>query len=227
MARLSVTDIVRIRYCERLPRMDARYGKRRSIHVQKRAAEGVAAHAKFETNNHPDSRCFIATHIYGHDNLETNIFREYRDRILLKQWHGRLLVRLYYLVSPGIVCFIRNRVWLQKIMRHILDGILNHIAIENRALPSASLWSTRKRVADWLYSIFNQDKWLSQKPDREIQALAATIIDSFPTIEAAKHWVISSDNKSIQSAGVAWADGIEEMNGTVRTTRLFGTLFRR
>ncbi len=62
---------------------------------------------KFDT----DSGCFIATACYGsYFHSEVAIFREFRDKVLLKCRIGIFFTRLYYKLSPSLAVFIeRNR----------------------------------------------------------------------------------------------------------------------
>jgi len=57
-----------------------------------------------ETIISPDSRCFIATACYGSDNCdELIVFRNFRDKFLLKSYLGRQIIILYYKISPYLI----------------------------------------------------------------------------------------------------------------------------
>lgn len=71
-----------------------------------------------------NSNCFIATAIYGIDANETNELRDWRDRSLQKSYFGRLFVSFYYKLSPKIVPFINNNIWLKRIIKKKLDKLV-------------------------------------------------------------------------------------------------------
>ncbi len=54
-----------------------------------------------------DTKCFIATTVYGSYSPEVKILRKYRDEHLLKSTYGKALIFIYYLISPQIACFIQ------------------------------------------------------------------------------------------------------------------------
>lgn len=54
-----------------------------------------------------NSNCFIATAVYGSKNAEeVKALRAYRDQRLSKIWYGKLLIEIYYYLSPPIAKFI-------------------------------------------------------------------------------------------------------------------------
>ncbi len=76
-----------------------------------------------------DSNCYIATMCYGDINApQVKTLRRYRDEILLKKLTGRILVRLYYKISPSFVRIMRNNTQINRLIRMtILDRIVNNI----------------------------------------------------------------------------------------------------
>jgi len=74
-----------------------------------------------------DSRCFIATACYGdayHEKVEA--FRHYRDNHLMKLTIGRILIRIYYCISPIMVKHFSERT-KSFIKIKILDKIYEKI----------------------------------------------------------------------------------------------------
>jgi hypothetical protein len=61
--------------------------------------------------------CFIATACYGRGSDEVKIFRNFRDRTLMKNSFGRSFVKAYYATSPPIAHFISDKPFLKKIVR--------------------------------------------------------------------------------------------------------------
>ncbi len=78
----------------------------------------------------PDE-CFIATAAYGTKSAEEiNILREFRDIYLLKRPFGRLLVDLYYSVSPPFAYIIEKNEILRFIVREaFIDPLVNVIEV--------------------------------------------------------------------------------------------------
>ncbi len=68
-----------------------------------------------------NKNCFIATAIYGPNAIETLLLREWRDSRLLKFYFGRVLVSVYYSVSPMLVPVLERNRYLGVLMRHVLD----------------------------------------------------------------------------------------------------------
>lgn len=103
----TITDIVGTVYCEQKVIFDRERGDARPLEVRAKAAGGTFEHLRFQVEGQTraaiDRRCFIATAIYGPDAAETNFLRAWRDRVLMPAMAGRLCVRAYYAVSPGLV----------------------------------------------------------------------------------------------------------------------------
>ncbi|MDY6853790.1 MAG: GEGP motif-containing diheme protein [Thermodesulfobacteriota bacterium] len=69
--------------------------------------------------------CFIATAAFGsHLEPQVKILREFRDRVLLTNFVGKVLVDLYYKCSPPVADFIARHSNLQRPMRLILSPLV-------------------------------------------------------------------------------------------------------
>jgi len=75
------------------------------------------------------SGCYIATVCYGSENsLEVIEFKKFRDNVLSKGLVGTLLIKLYYLMSPSIAIWLKEKHIINRIVRiQILDRILKYI----------------------------------------------------------------------------------------------------
>lgn len=74
------------------------------------------------------SNCFIATAVYGSDAPETNALRKWRDRALLPHFLGRMLVSIYYAVSPHLVPVVARSQWVRGCLKSVLDRVIHAIA---------------------------------------------------------------------------------------------------
>lgn len=72
-----------------------------------------------------NGKCYIATASYGYYNApEVLIFREFRDKYLLKNSLGKSFVRFYYKNSPYWADKLKKHLFLNKIIKKIfLDTI--------------------------------------------------------------------------------------------------------
>lgn len=66
--------------------------------------------------------CFIATMVYGsYDAPEVLVLRKFRDDKLARNLFGRIFIRIYYWLSPSIVCIFKNNKPVNKFIKSILD----------------------------------------------------------------------------------------------------------
>lgn len=104
---------------ERVHQVKARQAERYEMARRKGSLPGQAR----------DSRCFIATQVYGPAAPETERLREWRDEVLLKTHLGRWFVKLYYTVSP-VVCSVIDKVpGLDYLVRRLLDRLVSHLKL--------------------------------------------------------------------------------------------------
>jgi hypothetical protein len=80
--------------------------------------------------------CFIATAAYGSPMApEVMVFRRFRDEVLQRSEPGRMLVDVYYRVSPPLAKYISGR----PLLRSAARGILVPAALLAHMLTGASL----------------------------------------------------------------------------------------
>ncbi|MBI4649194.1 MAG: hypothetical protein HY738_22020 [Bacteroidia bacterium] len=69
-------------------------------------------------HNSHDKRCFIASAVYGTDNcVELDILRNFRDEHLMNKKTGKILVELYYRISPPVANWLAANTFLKKLVR--------------------------------------------------------------------------------------------------------------
>lgn len=148
--RHTVSDIVAAVYCEQKLVFDKRHGKARSADIERKAAAGTFEHLRFQWEGYTrspgrllaklgqerpswkprptsDSRCFIASQVYGPQGAETNALRAWRDRVLMPSRAGRAFVSLYYAVSPALVWLLKGSPRLTSAVRKALDRLVNRV----------------------------------------------------------------------------------------------------
>lgn len=134
---ISATDLATLGRCERQAVLDARYGKIEARSTEPDRQRGNEEHQRHHVEvkryaKEPmptgNTRCFIATAIYGPDAWQTWALRGWRDRRLLPSPAGRILVRLYYAVSPWIARQALRRNAVHQGLRFLLDRIVRWIS---------------------------------------------------------------------------------------------------
>ena len=72
--------------------------------------------------------CYIATMVYGdYDHPQVMHLRRYRDERLLKSKWGRCFVKIYYFVSPKLVCLSKDCNGINAHIRKILDKVVEKV----------------------------------------------------------------------------------------------------
>ena len=148
--RHTVSDIVALVYCEQKLVFDKRHGTARDADTERKAADGAFEHLRFEWEGYTrnpgrllaklgqekprsrprpaaDSRCFIASQVYGPNADETDTLRAWRDKVLVPSLLGRVFVQLYYATSPALVAMVRRSPWLAKVARSELDRFVSKV----------------------------------------------------------------------------------------------------
>jgi len=82
------------------------------------------------TQNSPSSSgggsCFIATAAYGTPmSGEVKVLSRFRDKHLLRNYYGKIFVKLYYKYSPKMANYLRQKESLKSIVRIMLKPLVN------------------------------------------------------------------------------------------------------
>ncbi len=134
----SVTEIVAAEYCEQKVLHDQRYGNRPTREAQRAMRDGQRDHDRFERDGlaqqaGQDSRCYIATAVFGGDAIETNELRDWRDNWLSLHSAGRAFIQAYYWASPTLVKLFAHIPGANSVIRTILRGFLRLLGGRNHA----------------------------------------------------------------------------------------------
>ena len=68
--------------------------------------------------------CFIASAVFGPDANETQALRRFRDEILRTTIVGRVVIRAYYKLSPGLSEWLMNKKKCAAVVREFLRPIV-------------------------------------------------------------------------------------------------------
>lgn len=127
----SATALSKMVVCEQQALLEAKGVKpdRLSKEQRKVLHRGDTEHARHHrlAVKHHDSRCFIATAVYGARAVETNALRAFRDDQLSRSAVGRILVALYYRVSPPLARYLDTHPAARRMIRVILNQIVSKI----------------------------------------------------------------------------------------------------
>lgn len=75
----------------------------------------------------PKGACFIATAVYGEEAPELDVLRAFRDRRLMPNAGGRMLVRLYYRAGPRLAQAVSARPRARAVVRIALDRVVRWV----------------------------------------------------------------------------------------------------
>ena len=80
------------------------------------------------TSGSSSDGCYIATAVYGsYDCPEVWTLRRFRDEVLRASVLGRLFIRGYYAVSPGLVRHLGSKPLFQKPVKMALDSFVSNL----------------------------------------------------------------------------------------------------
>lgn len=132
---LSATELAEMGICEQRVLLRHRFGPRLTEHQHVHMEQGLRAHRRYrdeglssESVAVEDGRCFIATCLFGNSSWQAESLRRYRDDVMLPHTCGRIVVRLYYAVSPTICAGLRRYPDLQPFMRRTVSAFALHAA---------------------------------------------------------------------------------------------------
>lgn len=131
---VSATELSKLATCERQILFDRQHRTPLRGERRMRAAKGEKIHAAIHhaelaharaglrgpAPGVTDSRCFIATAVFGGDARETQILRAFRDRVLMPSSIGRVAVQAYYVASPPIARLLQRNPILALPVRCVL-----------------------------------------------------------------------------------------------------------
>lgn len=116
---LPASILARQGRCEMLASMEMRNGETVTVGGEAARAAGNAEHDRFHrqvlhAHNRKDpgqkkGPCFVATAVYGYDDVRTNELRRFRDAVLLQSAWTAWTVGVYYAMSPPVARWLATR----------------------------------------------------------------------------------------------------------------------
>ena len=80
---------------------------------------------KQEAEKRINEGCYIATMCYGdYDHPQVLVLRDFRDSVLQQHGWGRAFVRFYYKHSPNWVEHLKDKLFINKVIRKLLDKFI-------------------------------------------------------------------------------------------------------
>ncbi len=127
---ISASDAGRARFCPKY--LHLKYSGAEISQLALLARQrGDRAHTQFNKSiESEDKRCFIATHLYGVDDQRTVLLRNFRDRRLMTNWSGRLLIKVYYRLSPYLVSTCQANSIMDVLVRKTVNHIIKILLIK-------------------------------------------------------------------------------------------------
>lgn len=87
---------------------------------------GTKSHEEFTAQElKRDSRCFVATHLYGETHWKTELLRTFRDQCLGRTMPGKITIKAYYWLSPYLVSLARRMPVLDRVLNPIIDKVVS------------------------------------------------------------------------------------------------------
>ena len=119
---VSASDVGQTAFCPHALEL-----KTRGVALSKRANQqmrvGQKHHDRLNERIESDKRCFIATYLYGQDDVRTQQLRRFRDQHLLTFFIGRWAVNGYYFASPYWVRLCQKNRVADRVSRKLLNSI--------------------------------------------------------------------------------------------------------
>ena len=101
MERVNASQVADAAYCE-MRLKNSLSGLKPNKRDQQKAVKGNKKH-EYQNRIGRDRRCFISTFLFGQDSIVTRDLRVFRDVVLMSCASGRVMVSIYYFVSPALI----------------------------------------------------------------------------------------------------------------------------
>lgn len=127
MTWVSASDAGRAAFC---PHYLELKNKKTIVSNEAKAAriKGEQKHLKFNDMAQEDTRCFVASYLYGTFDHRTCLLRKFRDDTLSKTKMGNTFIRAYYKLSPYLVRIATHSIavhWVLKVSTFLVIKVIS------------------------------------------------------------------------------------------------------
>lgn len=111
------------------PSEEAQANRRTNLNLIKRGlSEDKNSEIKEDDMVKGKDACYIATCVYGsYDCPQVWTLRRFRDNTLDETWYGRLFIKCYYIISPGLVKRFGKTKWFRSFWKSKLDKMVDNL----------------------------------------------------------------------------------------------------
>lgn len=132
-SHLPASVLARHARCEKLVVLERKHGQTVTEGGEAARQAGIAEHERFHREvsrnhnrrPHTGSRkgpCFVASAVYGYDDVRTDELREFRDAVLLRSSWTAWTVQAYYAISPPVARWLSARPGKARFVAKVLDA---------------------------------------------------------------------------------------------------------
>ncbi|VAW52336.1 hypothetical protein MNBD_GAMMA05-179 [hydrothermal vent metagenome] len=127
---VSASDVGRAAYCPHYLELKNR-GVKASRQAEASRARGNASHDELNRIVQ-DKCCYIASYLYGIDDERTDALRSFRDNTLMRHRPGKVLVNIYYSLSPILITISSRCPAADRCLRYMVNGIVKRVLEGNK-----------------------------------------------------------------------------------------------
>lgn len=105
----------------------SRWDKLVSLVKKQEEEENAASNSKNQESQQSSQKegCYIVTAVYGsYDAPEVLVLRKFRDNVLKKSRGGRMFIKIYYALSPGLAEKLKDYTFINNKVRVILNRMI-------------------------------------------------------------------------------------------------------
>lgn len=124
---VSASELAQMGVCERLVLFEHQRGERHTAQQLQDFVRGRDAHERFHKQGQAEGarrgKCFLATLVFG-ESPETQVLRDFRDKVMRPSASGRRLIVAYYHVAPTVCRLLLQRPGAIHVVRCILHPVV-------------------------------------------------------------------------------------------------------
>ena len=123
---VTASELAQIGVCERLVQFEHQQGRLRTDAQLQDMGRGLRAHERLYLDGRGEQmsrgRCFVATMVFG-ESPETQVLKQFRDRVMRPRVFGRWLIAAYYRLAPAVCRLLERRPASRRVVRWVVRGV--------------------------------------------------------------------------------------------------------